>query len=69
MQYTPRARSMVHNALPSLFQYLDDDHIPRSTNAIEGCFARMKEKYRRHRGLSPAKRESYFQWYFFLKPK
>jgi transposase-like protein len=63
------ARGMLLHALPHLFHYLDDERIPRSTNALEGYFSRMKEKYRRHRGLSIQKRDAYFQWYFYLKPK
>jgi hypothetical protein len=64
-----RARSMLRNALPSLFHYIDNNHIPRTTNALEGYFSRMKEKYRRHRGLSVKNQAAYFQWYFYLVPK
>lgn len=63
------ARHMLLIALPSLFFYIDNPQIPRSTNALESYFGRMKEKYRLHRGLSNAKREAYFHWYFYLKPK
>lgn len=61
-----RARSMLLNALPNMFHYLDDPSIPKSTNAIEGYFSIMKGLYRRHRGLSKAHRSAYFQWYFFF---
>ena len=64
-----RARSMLLKALPSLFQYLDNSKIPRSTNALEGYFSRLKEHYRLHRGLSKMNKQKYFLWYFFLKPK
>jgi hypothetical protein len=64
-----RARSMLVNALPFMFSYLDDPNIPRSTNAIEGYFARLKQRYRQHRGLSKHNRTNYFQWYFYLCPR
>lgn len=61
-----RARSMLLKALPDLFRYIKDPRVPRSTNALEGYFSRMKEHYRRHRGLSPHHRDAYFRWYFHL---
>ena len=64
-----RARSMLIKALPDLFHYLDNAKIPRSTNALEGYFSRLKEHYRLHRGLSKLNKQNYFLWYFFLKPK
>ena len=63
-----RTRSMIINALPNMFNYLDDPEISRTTNALEGYFGRLKQKYRVHRGLSPRKRKNYFSWYFYLKP-
>jgi len=64
-----RARSMLLKALPNLFHYVSNKNIVRSTNALEGYFSRLKEHYRRHRGLSPKHRKEYFQWYFHLVPK
>ena len=64
-----RARSMLLKALPNLFPYVSNKDIIRSTNALEGYFSRLKEHYRRHRGLAPRHRNAYFQWYFFLVPK
>jgi len=61
-----RARSMLLKALPDLFRYLTDPRIPKSTNALEGYFSRLKEHYRHHRGLSPRHRDAYFRWYFHL---
>ena len=61
-----RARSMLLKALPDLFHYLDNKKIARSTNALEGYFSRLKERYRRHRGLSIKHRDAYFRWYFYL---
>lgn len=64
-----RARSMLIKALPYMFSYLDDDNIPRSTNALEGYFSRLKQRYRQHRGLSKRNRSNYFSWYFYLCPR
>lgn len=61
-----RARSMVLGAVPDMFHYLDDPSIPCTTNGLEGYFARLKQRYRQHRGLSPARRDHYFQWYFYI---
>jgi hypothetical protein len=64
-----RARSMLQKALPDMFHYLDNHDIPRSTNGLEGYFSRLKGHYRQHRGLTPKKRENYFNWYFHFKPR
>jgi hypothetical protein len=61
-----RARSMLLNALPSLFHFIADPRVPSSTNAVEGYFSRLKELYRSHRGLSRAHRRGFFLWYFYL---
>lgn len=61
-----RARSMILRALPYMFSFLEDSNIPRSTNALEGYFSRLKHRYRQHRGLSMRHRTNYFQWYFYL---
>ena len=64
-----RARSMVLAALPDMFRYLDDPLIPNSTNALEGYFARLKQRYRQHRGLARKHRDAYFRWYLHLCPR
>ncbi len=61
-----RARSMLLHALPDMFHYLDDPHIPTTTNGLEGYFSRLKSHYRQHRGLRPHRRPNYFAWYFHL---
>lgn len=61
-----RARSMLLHALPDMFHYLDDPHISKTTNGLEGYFSRLKSHYRQHRGLSPRKRPNYFAWYFYF---
>ena len=64
-----RARSMLLSALPDMFRYLDDPLIAKSTNALKGYFARLKQKYRQHRGLAQRHRQAYFRWYFHLCPR
>ena len=64
-----KAQSMLTKALPYMFVHLFDEKIPRSTNALEGYFSRLKHRYRQHRGLSKQHRPGYFKWYFNLVPK
>jgi hypothetical protein len=64
-----RARSMLLAALPDMFRYLDDPMIATSTNALEGYFARLKQRYRQHRGLASHHRNAYFRWYLNLCPR
>ena len=64
-----RARSMLLAALPDMFHYLDNPSIPTSTNALEGYFARLKQRYRQHRGLARHHRQAYFSWYIHLCPR
>ena len=62
-----RTRSLIIHALPNMFHYLEDSNIAPTTNKIEGYFSRLKEIYRRHRGMSKDKRTIYFQWYIYFK--
>ncbi len=64
-----RARSMLLSALPNMFYYFQDPLIPTSTNALEGYYSRLKQRYRQHRGLAKRFRKTYFQWYTYLCPK
>lgn len=64
-----RARSMLLLSLPNLFHYLNCPEIPRTTNALEGYFGRLKDRYHDHRGLARANRAGYFQWYLYLCPR
>jgi hypothetical protein len=63
------AAGMIVRSLPDLFHFVDNIEISSSTNPLEGYFSRVKEKYRRHRGLDRRYRENYFQWYFYLQPR
>lgn len=62
-----RARSLILHALPDMFYYLGDPCITATTNKLEGYFSRLKEIYRKHRGLSKTHRQNYFAWYIELK--
>jgi hypothetical protein len=62
-----RTRSLILHALPDMFHYLDDQCIAATTNKLEGYFSRLKEIYRKHRGLSKKHRQNYFAWYINLK--
>ena len=62
-----RTRSLVLHALPCMFHYLDNKCIAATTNKLEGYFSRLKEIYRKHRGLSKNHRQNYFAWYINLK--
>ena len=62
-----RTRSLIIHAMPDMFHYLEDSNIAPTTNKVEGYFSRLKEIYRRHRGMSKNKRSIYFQWYVYFK--
>lgn len=64
-----RARSLIINALPNMFHYLDDSKIAPTTNLIEGYFSTVKGRYKQHRGLSKTIRPKYLFWYIYLKNK
>lgn len=61
--------TLIKNAMPDMFHYLDDPNIPSTTNALEGFYSRLKSDYQRHRGLSKQHRISYLNWYCHLKNK
>ena len=46
-------RSLLTNSLPDLFHFVRQPEIPRTTNHVEGGInSRIKDLFRRHRGLS-----------------
>jgi transposase-like protein len=59
--------ALITNALPDMFRFLDENHIPSTTNLIEGFFSRLKSDYRRHRGISEKHKIGYLKWYCFFK--
>jgi len=64
-----RARSLLLNAWPDMFHYLNDPKIPPTTNRIEGYFSGVKEKYEQHHGLSKINLPKYLSWFVYLKNK
>jgi len=57
----------IDHAIPDMFNYLENEKIPKDTNALEGRFTELKHKFRTHRGLRKTKRENYFKWYIYYK--
>ncbi len=55
------------DAIPYLFNYLNDGQIPGSTNQIEGYFAHLKEKLTLHRGLRFEAKKNFIKWYLHFK--
>ncbi len=51
-----RARSMLLNALPDMFHFLDNPKIPHTTNCAESFFSKLKENLKIHRGLTEERR-------------
>ena len=52
------ARSLIRNALPHLFTFIDHPHVPRTTNHVEGGVnSRLKELVHRHRGLPQERKQ------------
>jgi AraC-like DNA-binding protein len=62
------ARSLLRNALPHLFTFIDHPEIPRNTNQVEGGInSRLKELIHRHRGLSLARKQDLVAEYLALR--
>jgi len=64
-----RTMVLIYNALPDMFQYLENKHVPSTTNALEGFHSRLKSDYQRHRGLVKEHRIQYIRWYCYFKNK
>lgn len=62
-----RTRSLIKNALPNLFHYLDDAKIPKSTNGLETKFSYLKNNLKIHRGLTKKNRRNFILWYNYFK--
>lgn len=61
------ACSLIINAIPDMFHYLDDNDIPYTTNRIENYFAHLKEKLMLHRGLRFEAKKNFIKWYLHFK--
>ncbi len=62
-----RTRSLIKNALPNMFHYLDDAEIPKSSNGLECRFSYLKNNLNIHRGLSGKNRRNFILWYNYFK--
>lgn len=62
-----RTRSLIKNALPNMFYYLDNPGIPKSTNSLESRFSYLKNNINIHRGLSKKNRKNFILWYNYFK--
>ena len=62
-----KTRSLIKNALPNMFHYLDNSNIQKSTNGLESQFSYLKNTLKIHRGLSKENRESFVRWYYYFK--
>ena len=61
------ATSLIINAIPSMFNHLDDPDIPYTTNRLESYFTHLKEKLTLHRGLKLNARKNFIKWYIHFK--
>jgi hypothetical protein len=61
------ATSLIINAIPNMFHYLDDPAIPNTTNRLESYFTHLKEKLTLHRGLRLPSRKNFIKWYLYFK--
>jgi hypothetical protein len=63
-------RTLLRNASPDLFRYIDDPTVPRTTNHVEGGLnSRIKELLRSHRGISKNQRLALVSWYLHFRLK
>ena len=62
-----RTRSLIKNALPNMFHYIDNPDIPKSTNGLEATFSHFKLNLNIHRGLSKKNRKNFILWYNYFK--
>ena len=62
-----RTMTLINNALPDMFYYLQEPIVQATTNTIESFYSRLKADYNKHRGLSKQHRICYLKWYCYLK--
>ena len=61
-------RTLIKNSLPDLFTYVRYPYVPRTTNHVEGGInSRIKELFRRHRGLSIHRKVTLISWFLSSK--
>lgn len=61
------ATTLIINAIPNMFAYLEDSEIPYTTNRLESYFTHLKEKLTLHRGLKINAKANFIKWYLHFK--
>ena len=64
-----RAMTLINNALPNMFHYLQDPNIAPTINLLENFYSQLKQHYRGHRGLTEQHKISYLKWFCYLKTR
>jgi AraC-like DNA-binding protein len=64
-----RTYTLLHQAIPNLFNYLNDPEIPATTNRLESFFKHLKEKLLLHSGLRLEAKRNFIKWYLHFKNK
>lgn len=64
-----RAYTLLSQAIPHLFNYLNDPEIPATTNRLESFFKHLKEKLLLHSGLRLEAKRNFIKWYLHFKNK
>jgi AraC-like DNA-binding protein len=64
-----RAYTLLYQAIPNLFCYLNDPEIPATTNRLESFFKHLKEKLLLHSGLRLEAKRNFIKWYLHFKNK
>lgn len=62
-----RSFMVIKKALPNMFQYLEHERVPKSTNGLESFFGHLKGHLAVHRGLSANHRKNFIKWYLYFK--
>lgn len=63
-------RSLISNALPELFTYINHPSVPRTTNHVEGGInAQLKELFRSHRGISQERKAALVGHYLVFRQR
>ena len=62
-----RVRYTLVRAFPNMFNYIENENIPKSTNALESFFGHLKDNLSIHRGLTLNHRKNFIKWYLYLR--
>lgn len=63
-------RSLIKNAIPSMFRYIANPNIPNTTNSVEGGInSQLSELLRRHRGITRKQKEALATCFLYSKRK